>query len=63
MEKNRGCMIMSLTLMTFIDIVMFMIDFYAGLLFLAIGAVSILFAFIANLGISAIVDFIKRLFR
>lgn len=36
MEKNRGCMIMSLTLMTFIDIVMFMIDFYAGLLFLAI---------------------------
>lgn len=63
MEKNSGCMIISLASMAFIDLVLFMFDVTAGLLFLAIAAVSIIFAFIANLGISAIVDFIKRLFR
>lgn len=63
MEKNNGCMIISLALMAFIDIVLFMFDVNAGLLFIAIAAVSIIFAFVANLGISVIVDFIKRLFR
>lgn len=56
-------MIMSLASMAFIDLVLFLFDVNAGLLFLAIAAVSIIFAFIANLGISAIVDYIKRLFR
>lgn len=63
MEKNNGCMIISLALMAFIDIVLFMFDVNAGLLFIAIAAVSIIFAFVANLVISVIVDFIKRLFR
>ena len=57
MEKNSGCMIMSLASMAFIDLVLFLFDVNAGLLFLAIAAVSIIFAFIANLGISAIVDY------
>ena len=49
MEKNSGCMIMSLASMAFIDLVLFLFDVNAGLLFLAIAAVSIIFAFIANL--------------
>lgn len=56
-------MIAILAFMVLIDILLFCWDTTAGLLFLGIIVVSIIFAFIANFGLSVIASFIRDLFK
>lgn len=63
MNNNNGCMIAILAFMVLIDILLFCWDTTAGLLFLGIIVVSIIFAFIANFGLSVIASFIRDLFK
>lgn len=56
-------MIATLSFMALIDILLFCWDTTAGLVFLGIIAVSIIFALVTNFGLSAIASFIKGLFK